>query len=1306
LDYYLEQFSTSVERHGGHVHWAETGADACAIIVELAKRAGAREVVKGKSMVSEEIELNHALEAAGIRGVETDMGEFILQLAGERPAHIVAPAMHKTRADVADLFAARLDPERTEEPEQLTAIARRALRERFSKAGMGLSGANFAVADTGTIVLVENEGNIRFSATAPPVHVVLMGIEKIIPRLSDLAIFLRLLARSGTGQKLTTYTSLLTGPRSAGEDGPDEMHVILLDNGRIEALADAKMREALYCIRCGACLNACPVYRKIGGHAYGWVYSGPIGALVTPMLAGLARTRELPFASSLCGACREVCPVKINIPDLLLHLRGRAQVETRAPKPKGSPVSERTAMRAWAWAMKRPWAYSLGGRLARIAQRLVARRGWISSASVFPLSRWTEGRDFPALAPKPFRKRWKERYTMGLNKRLRRAAFMTILLHAGVVCVARLGYGQSGSARPVNLRCEYLSNPLGIDVRQPRFSWVLEPSGRGEAQTAYQVLVASRRQALDGDQGGEWDSGKVQSDDSTQVSYSGKPLESGRTYYWKVRTWDNHDQASVYSQVAEFEMGLLAREEWLGQWMGGAGQLRTEFKLAEDAARARAYVCGLGYYELRVNGRKIGTNVLDPAWTTYPKRVLYTTYDVTPYLKRGSNAIGVMLGNGWYKSKALLFQMNVELAGGKRVSLASGPSWKVDNGPITSDSVWDGEVYDARLETPSWDDPGFDDSAWKPAQQVKGPVGVLSAQMMPPIEVVDTMVPLGITNPKPGVYVYDMGQNISGWAELRSSGPRGSAVTLRFSELVYPDGTINRENIREAKSRDVYILKGGGTETYEPRFTYHGFRYVEVTGYPGAPSLDSLRGRVVHTAVATTGSFVASKQILNEIQKLIRWSQLTNLFSIPTDCDQRNERMGWMGDAQVTAEEATLNFDMAAFYTNFIRDIRDVQDPDGTITDTVPHGYGSRPADPAWGTAYPVLCWTMWQQYGDRRILEENYDGLKKYVEFLRSRAPGNVLGYSYYGDWVAIEHTPGALVSDAYYYDDVRILESIARILGKSADAEAYAQLAAEIEAAFNRKFLDTSTGNYANGTQTANAMALYLGLAPKDHRGAVAGNLTNDIVYGHDTHVTTGFIGVKFLMPALTEIGRSDLAYELATQTTYPSWGYMVKRGATTLWELWQQKTGPSMNSQDHAMFGSVGSWFYQALAGINVAGDGAADAGYRRIRIQPQIVEDLEGVSASVETVRGTVSSAWQHSPGTITLQVEIPAGSAAKVVVPKEVEMTDVTILEGTQVVWAAGRYVPGDPGVAGATRGDDGVVFDVGSGRYTFQLTGK
>jgi alpha-L-rhamnosidase len=898
------------------------------------------------------------------------------------------------------------------------------------------------------------------------------------------------------------------------------------------------------------------------------------------------------------------------------------------------------------------------------------------------------------------------------SKKWPRLALVPVLVFFASSIDIVTGLAANETEPPGHLRCEYLKNPRGIDVRQPRFQWVLDNSRRGEMQTAYQVLVASSPANLAKDRGAVWDSGKVMSGDSTQVVYNGKPLESGHSYYWKVRYWDGGGNPSGYSQPANFGMGPLERSDWKGQWIGGDGLLRKEFNLPGQVVRARAYVTALGYYELHINGKKIGHKVLDPAWTLYPKRVLYSTYDVTSALKDGANAVGVMLGGGWatqpaggppyYKSPALLFQMNIEMAGGKTISVSSDTSWKTAAGPVVSNSVYDGDVYDARLEKPSWDQPEFDDSGWAQARQEEGTPGAISAEMMPAIRVVDTLAPRSMTNPEPGVYVYDFAQNFAGWARLRVRGPRGTRVKLHFSELIYPDGMINRQNLRTAKARDVYILRGKGLEVYEPHFTYHGFRYVELTGYPGTPSLDTIRGRVVNSAVRTTGSFVASNEILNQIQRLIHWGQLSNLYSVPTDCDQRNERQGWMGDAQVSAEEAMMNFDMAAFYTNFVRDIRDAQRPDGEVPDTVPHKYGRYPADPAWGTAYPLLCWYMWQQYGDKRILQENYEGLKKYEEFLRSRAQDNVLRYSYYGDWIAIKHTPGALVSDSYFYYDTRILSNIAKILGKTEDAESYANLAGEIKDAFNKAFFNAATGEYANGTQTAQTMPLFLNLVPEKERGEVMGKLTDDIVYEHNTHLTTGFIGIKYLLPALTRYGRSDLAYELATQTTYPSWGYMIARGATTLWELWQDKIGPSMNSHNHIMLGSIGAWFYRALGGINLGPEGE---GYRHIVIEPNMVEDLNWASASIETVRGQVSCSWKKKQGAISMDVVIPANSDAKVVVPEEEEMTQVTVREGDHVIWADGKFVPGDPGVTAGTDRPQAVEFTVGSGQYQFKLTG-
>ncbi len=855
-----------------------------------------------------------------------------------------------------------------------------------------------------------------------------------------------------------------------------------------------------------------------------------------------------------------------------------------------------------------------------------------------------------------------------------------------------------GPLAPTALRCEYLDNAMGIDSAKPRFFWVLDHPERGQLQSAYQVVVSTDAKAGAGD---VWDSGKVASAKSTQVVYAGKALESGRGYYWKVRTWDRDGRESPWSATARFDTGLYNKADWKGIWIGKKNQLRKEFTLMGRVKRARAYIAGLGYYELRLNGRKAGNHVLDPAWTTYDKRVLYVTYDITSYVREGANAVAVTLGNGWYKARALLLQLNVEFEDGTTASVVSDASWKAADGPIFEDSVYNGESYDARRETPGWDRAGFDDKDWPAAEAVKAPAGVLSAQMMPAIQVIDTLVPLGMTNPKPGVYVFDMGQNFSGWARIRVSGPSGTNVRLRFAELLYDNGLLNTENLRSARAEDHYILKGEGEETWEPRFTYHGFRYVEVTNFPGTPKLDSVRGRVVHTAVSPIGSFAASKDILNGLQRIITWGQKTNLHGIPTDCDQRDERMGWMGDAQGTAEEAIMNFDMAAFYTNFVRDIRDIQDDKGQITDTVPHIWGSRPADPAWGTAYPLICWYMYQYYGDTRILEEQYEGLRKYIEFLRSKAENGLVKFSSYGDWVAVEKCPGAIVSSFYYYYDVKIQADVARVLGKTQDAALYGKLAADIRTAFNKEYYNPKTGDYADGTQTANTLPLFLGLPTEKESGAW-GRLFDDIVYKHDSHLTTGIVGTKYIMELLTQSGASDLAYDIAVKTDYPSWGYMIKNGATTLWELWQKREGPSMNSHNHPMFGSVGSWLYKALAGINLV---PGTTGFEKILIQPQMVRDLTHASGSTTTVRGEVACAWSRTGRGVRVAVTIPGGSEAEIVIPK-FNLRNIKVTEGGKAVWQDGKFLVGAAGVTGAADKDGAIRVKAGGGRYVFLLEGE
>jgi len=896
------------------------------------------------------------------------------------------------------------------------------------------------------------------------------------------------------------------------------------------------------------------------------------------------------------------------------------------------------------------------------------------------------------------------------------------------------------------LFCEYASNPIGIDVTSPRFSWQISHPQRGQFQSAYQVLVASSFQNLEAENADMWDSGKVISDRSVNVIYNGKPLQSGKTYYWKVRVWDKNGKASPYSEVAIFEMGLLAKNDWQGEWIGCPGGrpgeallFRKEFFLKKPVHRARAYISGLGYYELRINGKKVGDHVLDPGWTEYTKRVLYVTYNVTEYLREGVNAIGVMVGNGWYESPQMIFQMNLEFGDGTNTSIVSDATWMVASGPIIKNSIYDGEVYDARLEKNGWDTHGYRvvslqkeglkvERDWSGAKRLEGPGGLMQAQMIEPIKVVDTVRPIKITNPKPGIYVYDMGQNIAGWARLNVEGPEGTEVTLKFAEVLYEDGTVNQENLGIARATDVYILKGKGKEVYEPRFTYHGFRDVQVTGFQGTPTLESLEGRVVRSAVEPTGKFICSNKLLNQIHKNIVWTEANNLHSIPTDCPQRAERLGWLNDMTVRAEEAIYSFNMIRLYSKWLRDIRDAQDKDtGAITDTAPYRWGFKPADPV--ACYLFVVWYLYQYYGDRRVLEEYYEGTKQWVDFLGTQTDNYIVSYTRYGDWctpikdcipadssevppdsqgavISIgsypANTPGNLISTGYYYYNTLILSFIARILGKSDDANQYALLAERIKEAFNKRFFNWERAEYATGSQGCNAFPLFLNLVPRNKRKAVLENLVKDIIETHKGHLNTGNQCTKYMMEVLTELGKGDVAYTIATQTTYPSWGYMISKGATTIWERWEYMTGPGMNSHDHPMLGSIGAWFYKFLAGIKAEPE---RPGWQSLSIKPYVLGDLTSVEASLNTVRGLVSSKWERKENSFTLEVTIPVNSQAKVSVPT-LGWKKVRIEESNRPVWENNSFVPGVEGISGADKDEEYVAFKVGSGSYSFMVRGE
>lgn len=829
-----------------------------------------------------------------------------------------------------------------------------------------------------------------------------------------------------------------------------------------------------------------------------------------------------------------------------------------------------------------------------------------------------------------------------------------------------------------NLKCNYLRNPLGVETPEPRLSWTLTSQKRGQRQTAYQVVVASKKELLANDIGDMWDSGIVETDRSTCVVYGGRELKSRQRCYWKVRVWDMDGNPTPWSEVAYWEMGLLDQSDWHGQWIGApvhnnadpspAPLFRRKITLEKEVVSARAYICGVGYYELYINGRKIGDEVLTPAFTRYDKTVLYNTYDVTDAFRQGENAIGVILGNGWYncftkevwnfeqapwrdKPKFML-QIIVQYTDGSELLVVSDHRWRVSTGPIVFDGLRNGEFYDARLEKPGWNEANYDDSEWEYAVIVPGPGGALRSQQMTPIRVVDTIVPKSVKEVRPGVFVYDLGQNISGWAQIKVSGPAGTTVTMKYAEKLKEDGDIDTSNIdvfvRSGEFQtDKYTLKGEGIEVWEPRFTYHGFQYVQVTGFPGKPTLDNLRGRVVHTDFETRGEFRCSNELLNAIQHAVRWATLSNYMGIPTDCPHR-EKNGWTGDAQLSAEQVLMNFDPITAYTKWLLDFKDVQRKTGQLPGIVPTGgwgynWGS---GPAWDSAIILIPWYMYLYDGDEAILEIMYENMKKYVDFMTTMSTDGIVKFGL-GDWCPPTGSPDghkcptAVTSTAYYYVDTNILSKVARILGKENDAAEYEQLAEKIKRAFRQTFFDPTTGEVTSNSQTSLSCALYQGLVNDDEKQKVLSLLVEQVEKAN-RHIDCGILGAKYVMHALTEMGRADLAYDIATQTTFPGWGYWIAQGATTLWEMWSGES-----SRNHHMFSDISAWFYKGLAGINPDPDAP---GFKNIIFKPNPVSDLRWVNAWHESPYGKIMCNWAIKGDEFVLDVVIPPNSTGTVYIP--------------------------------------------------------
>ena len=934
------------------------------------------------------------------------------------------------------------------------------------------------------------------------------------------------------------------------------------------------------------------------------------------------------------------------------------------------------------------------------------------------------------------------------------AGTLGVVATTGAVVSDESNRGDDALILPFNLRCESLREPLGIDAPTPRLGWKLNSirDARNQSQSAYRIMVATTPDLLAAGVADLWDSGKLESGAQLHIPYEGKSLKSGERCFWHVVVWDQEDRKSKRSRVSWWEMGLLTNADWTGGWISDgkmlpvhdedfyqddpAPLLRRSFRIEKPISRVRLYATALGYCEIRINGQQLSDDVLNPAWTSFDKRVLYSCHDLTGQIKEGENILGAMLGNGWFNplplrmwgrinirehllvgQPRLLVQLVIEYADGTSHRIGSDESWKLTGGPLLGNSVYLGEKYDARLEQPGWDRPGFDDSAWMsaslaPLDDVFPEAPLLRALPMPPIRVTNRLSPVSISEVSEGVYVFDFGQNFAGWVRLRVQGPRGTRVLMRMGELVYDDGTLNpmtavAGQIKRLNSdgspvggsgapevawqRNIYTLRGGDEEEYTPRFTFHGFRYVEVTGYPGRPDLTSLEGLRLNTDVEPVGTFECSNEQFNRIQKMVQWTLLSNLFSVQSDCPAR-EKFQYGGDIVGSSEMALLNFDMSTFYANTVDDFRDSARGAGWFTETAPfvgidaENYVEGAGPIGWGLAHPLLMSQLHQYYGDHRIIEEHFEAARTWVDLLEEASDGNIIDRCI-GDHESLDPKPIELIATAQFYQAASLVAHFADILSLREVADHYRKLAEAIRTAFIERFLTQGTGRFGIATQAAQATALELGLCPESESESAVERMVEAVLIDHDGHVATGIFGTKYLLNALSRRGHSETAYRMVDEPDYPGWVHMLENGATTLWETWAQSD--NVYSQNHPMFGSVSEWFFKSLGGIRPQLDAV---GFDRFVISPFLAPELEWVDASYESARGRISSRWSRTNQGVRLEIEIPANTEAIV----EIQTSrDDSVRE-------SGHFIEDVDSVRPLQETTPGLVrLAVGSGRYIF-----
>ena len=911
---------------------------------------------------------------------------------------------------------------------------------------------------------------------------------------------------------------------------------------------------------------------------------------------------------------------------------------------------------------------------------------------------------------------------------------------AVIALAALLSTPLSGQQAPsvTGLRVEYLTNPLGLDAVSPRLSWRIASTERNTMQAAYEIQAAATESDLERGTGLLWNSGKTASDASVFVSYGGPQLTSRTRYWWRVRVWDARGRTSAWSKPAYWETGLMQPGDWTAQWIGPLSDasdslpspsplLRRAFRIDKAVRSARLYVSSLGLYEVSLNGQRVGDQLFTPGWTSFRRRLQYQIYDVTPLLRPGDNALGAMLGDGWYRGYlgffgqrnvyghelALRAQLEVLYQDGQLTRITSDTTWRTTPGPVRTSDIYRGETYDARLEIPGWSTAGFDDRAWARVSVRDPPSATLVAPVTPPVRRVRELRPVSIRKAASGETLFDLGQNITGWARLRVRGGAGTTVTLRFAEVLDRDGHLYTANLRAASQTDQYVLKGGGEEVYEPHFTFHGFRYVAVEGLPGAADTATLTGIAVSSDLEQTGRLVSSDSLLNRLQQNILWGQRGNFLDVPTDCPQRDERLGWTGDAQVFARTAAFNMNVSGFFAKWLADLAADQDPSGSVPWVIPNPMGgdsTRFAGTAgWSDAAVIIPWTIYLAYGDRGVLERQYASMKAWVDYERRRAGPDFIwrpGWQF-GDWLALHSDdpsyPGAttgtdLIATAFLAHSADLVARAARVLERTADAQAYEALFQDVRRAFDREFVSVS-GRIGENTQTAYALALGFGLL-SDSLVAAAGDRLERDVRAHDTHLTTGFLGTPQLLHTLSQTGHTKAAFDLLSQRSYPSWLYpIVAWDATTMWERWDgirpdsSFESPGMNSFNHYAFGAVGDWMYRTIGGLDL--DPAAP-GYKRARIAPRTGAGLTSASASLETAYGTLSSEWHLDHGQFVLDVTVPANTTA------EVTLWD-TLVDRVRESGAALHLAAGVHTVVQQSRD---VRVEIGSGRYTFTVNAK